>query len=141
MIISLCAWLLSLRSCRLKCGDIELAHLEHGSHGPLCPFGIGVLQQLCQRGGYHLPGQAEFVLQPAALAFAAAIRELAPEVIDVLLSVAQDLERDRLGELEEGAAVKSEKLEILDLEGDAHDRSRLLAVDFFTLLSIAADAS
>src|SRR5262249_51304835 len=117
----------------------ELAHLEHRPHGPLRLFGIGVLQPLWQRGRYHLPGQSEFVLQPAALAFGAAVRELAPEVVDVRLSIAQDLERDCLGELEAGAAVKGEELEALDLEGDGHDRSRLLAVDFLALLSIAAD--
>jgi hypothetical protein len=95
---------------------------------------IGVLQQLRQCGRYPLPRQSKFILEPAALAFGAAVRELAPEVIDVLLSVAQDLERDRLGELEEGPAVGGEKFEGLDLEGNGHDRSRLLAVDILALL-------
>src|SRR5262245_53169616 len=133
------AWLLSLRSCRLEHGDVELAHLQHRSHGALALFGIGVLQQFRQCGRHQLPGKSEFVLQPTAMAFGPPVRELAPEVIDILLSVAQDLERYGLGELEEGAAVKGEKLEALDLEGNGHDRSRLLAVDFLALLAIAAD--
>src|SRR5262249_44492129 len=97
--------------------------------------------RLRQCSGQDLPGEAELVLQPAAAAFRSAFCQLAPEVIDVLLRVAQNLERDRLGELEERSAVEGEKLQAVDLKSDGHDRSGVLAVDILSLPSIAADLS
>jgi hypothetical protein len=62
-----------------------------------------------QDGRHHLPGEAEFILEPAALAFLAALRQLAPEIIDIVLRLAGDLERDRLVELEMRAAIERDE--------------------------------
>jgi hypothetical protein len=62
-----------------------------------------------QDGRHHLPGEAEFILEPAAPAFLAAFRQLAPEIIDLVLRLASDLERDRLVELEMRAAIERDE--------------------------------
>jgi hypothetical protein len=78
--------------------------------------------------------------QPQATLFAA-VGELAPVVVDLVLRFAVDLKRDRLVELELRAAVERHELLSLDLELYGHDRSRGLAVDLMSRLSIAIDAS
>src|ERR1700722_17292457 len=92
-------------------GDVELGHLHHGLHGP------GVLEQGGELGGYDLPGEAEPVLEPAALALAAAGGGFGPVGIDLLLGVAADDEGDGLGELEGGPAVERGEALAVELEG------------------------
>jgi hypothetical protein len=90
-------------------GDIDLLHLEHRLHGAPGSARIGVLQQRDQLPGDDLPGQAEPVLEPAALARRAAVRgQRVPIIIDLGLVLAVDGEGNRLGELEVGAAVEAD---------------------------------
>jgi hypothetical protein len=71
--------------------------------------------------------------------FLAAVGELAPEVVDLGLAIARDLERDRLVELELRAAIEADELLAFDFELDGHDGSRRLAVDLLSFLSVAAN--
>ena len=49
----------------------------------------------------HLPGEPVFIREPAALHFFAAVRrQLLPVIIDFLLRLAVDYERNGFGELE-----------------------------------------
>src|SRR5262249_53893375 len=70
---------------------------------------------------------------------ASAGRELRPEIVDLLLRLARDLEGNRLIELELRAAVKRDEFLPLEPEGDHHHRARLLAVDLLTGIDVAAD--
>src|SRR4029079_3293816 len=65
-------------------------------------------------------GEAETVLQPAAWAVLAALAELLPVVVDLVLVVAVDRERERLVELEVRAAVERDHALPLELEADRH---------------------
>src|SRR5262249_40684477 len=83
----------------------ELLHLQEGSGHPLYFCGISVSDHVDEGGRHYLPGQAEFVLEPAARALFAARAQLDPEIVDLLLSLTVDLEGDRLAEFELRAAV------------------------------------
>src|SRR5262249_10538773 len=78
-------------------------------------------------------------LQPAARPLLAALGEPAPEIVDLLLGLAMDLERDRLVEFEMRAAVEGDKLLPGDLELRGHDRSRRFSVNLVSLFPVAAD--
>jgi hypothetical protein len=82
--------------------------LGRGEVGPLGFCGVGLSEQLRQNFGDNLAGEAELILQPTALLRLriAAIRQLLPVVIHLLLRRALDLERDGLVELENRAAVE-----------------------------------
>ena len=97
---------------------------------------VSVHQHFEQRDRHHLPGEAEFVLEPAARAFLAARRQLAPEMIDLGLAVAIDLERDRLVELEMRSAVQRHEALACELEPHAHHRACFLAVDLPAFIGI-----
>src|SRR5262249_47568369 len=88
-----------------------------------------------------LPREAELVFEPAARSLFAVLCQLAPEVVDLLLRVAVNLERHRLVELEMRAAVQRQEFLPFDFELHGHDRSGLLAVNLESLFSIAADFS
>src|SRR5439155_17674756 len=60
----------------LQAFDIDLGHLQHRLHDPVCLGGVFVPQQLAQNSGNDLPRQAILVVEPAALVFPAACREL-----------------------------------------------------------------
>src|SRR5687767_12171528 len=60
----------------LQSGDVDLLHLQHGSHDALGLGGILVAQHLRQDGRDDLPRHAEPVLEPPALHFLAAGGEL-----------------------------------------------------------------
>ena len=75
--------------------------------------------------------------QPQALG--AAGGELLPEVVDLCLVLAADLERDRLVELELRAAVDADELRVADPPPDRHDRARLLLADLLGCLAVAHD--
>jgi hypothetical protein len=50
-----------------ECINVDLLHVKHGLHGSSGLCRIGVTEHLGQPAGHHLPGDAEFVLEPAAL--------------------------------------------------------------------------
>src|SRR4029077_12185156 len=86
-----------------------------------------------------LPGDAVLVLQPAARALLPALRQPAPEMIDLRLCRAGNLERDRLVELEMRAAVERGKGLAVDLKLDNHDGTGFLAVHLTARLAVTAD--
>ena len=88
----------------------------------LARAGSASVKSASQPAGHDLPGQAELVLQPAALAVLAAVAELVPVVVDLVLVGAADLERDRLVEGELRAAVDDG--ERLPVELEAHGEHR-----------------
>ncbi len=74
--------------------DVQLGHLEHGRHHAFRFRGILVLQHRAQDSGNDLPGHSESVLEPAALLCFATLGELGPQLIDFLLRLAVNEERD-----------------------------------------------
>src|SRR5262249_12605626 len=80
-------------------------------------------------------------LEPTAGPLLAALGKLAPEIVDLLLRFAMNLERHRFVELELGTAVERQELLPFDFELRGHDRPRLLPVDLESLFSVAADFS
>jgi amino acid efflux transporter len=109
----------------LKLRDVELAHLEHGLHGPAGLVAVRVTEQFAEHGRDDLPGQAVAVLEPTALAgLTAAREELLPVVVDLLLGLHADEQRDRLGEGELRAAVEHHELAAGQLEGAGEYRAR-----------------
>src|SRR6266446_1151521 len=92
-------FLIPLLICALQRRDIELLHLHHSMHDALesgrVPGPLAYLRR------YHLPGETVFICEPAALhLFPVARRELYPVIIDLLLRLTVEHERDRFGELE-----------------------------------------
>jgi hypothetical protein len=102
--------------------QVDLLHLKHGFHGSLRFFGVMAAYQFAQRPGDNLPRQAEFVLQPTApmRLLVPALGELRSVKIDLFLSLAQDLKRDGLIELEHWAAVERGKCLAVELEIRLH---------------------
>src|SRR5687768_9668892 len=90
--------------------DVDLLHPEHGPHGPLGPLRVGVADELVEALGHDLPRQAEAVLHPPACDLLPTLGQPVPEVVGLLLVLAAHLERDRLGEVELGAAVEPGEL-------------------------------
>src|SRR6266516_5573501 len=93
-------------------------------HQPLHPSRIlGPLVPLVR---HYLPGKTVFIRKPAALHFlAAAGGEFFPVIIDLLLRLAVDHERDRCGELELRPAVQGHELLSIQLERHRHHRPLL----------------
>src|SRR5690242_9383232 len=119
--------------------DVELLHAHQRAHGPLALSAVGIGEHLRQNLRHNLPGHAEFILQPAALAFLTAIGEFAPEVIDFALTVAHHLEGDRLVKPEMRPAVERGEALAVELKLDGQDRARLLAMDVAPGLGVAAE--
>src|SRR3954447_6832208 len=96
----------------LELVDLDLLHREHRPHDALRLLAIRVAEQLREPLGDDLPRQAEPVLEPAARAFlSTALRQLAPVVVDLLLVLTADLQRDRLAERELRPAVQRDELQ------------------------------
>ena len=86
--------------CLVKVGDDDLLHLHHGLHGAIGLFAIGIAQVTAEGRGHNLPGQAEFVLEPSAFRFLAAVGDQSvPEVVHLFLAFDADEEGDSLVEL------------------------------------------
>src|SRR4051794_1724764 len=86
-------------------GDVELDHLEHRLHRAPGALRVRVREQLLHAPRHHLPGHAVPVFQPAALHFLPAFGQALPEIVDLLLVLAGDLEGDGFVEGELRAAV------------------------------------
>lgn len=63
-----------------------------------------------------MPGEAKFVFEPAALTRSAALSQLFPVIVDLLLAIATDDERDRGSEFVHRASVDGAEFEAADLE-------------------------
>jgi len=74
-----------------------------------------------QARGNDLPGEAELILEPAALDLGATDGELRPVVVDLLLVVTAHDEGDGFGELECWATVECGELLAVEFEGDGED--------------------
>src|SRR5207247_2157378 len=99
--------------------EIDLFHRHQRMHQPLHPSRI--LAPLVPLVRHYLPGKTVFIRKPAALHFlAAAGYELLPIIIDLLLRLAVDHERDRRGELELRPAVQGYELLSIQLERNRH---------------------
>src|SRR5262249_29688924 len=109
----------------LQCRQVELAHLQHRLHRAVGALRVGVREHLFHAGRHHLPGEAEAVPEPTALALLSAVGELLPEVVDLILGLAFDRERDRLVEAELRAAVDADEPLAVELELDCHHHPRL----------------
>src|SRR5512142_534389 len=85
----------------LQLPDVELLHLQHGFGDALRARAVGALHHLPKDPRDDLPGEAEPVLEPAALLRLAAFGQLLPEEIHFLLGIAVHHEREgrREGEL------------------------------------------
>ena len=107
--------------CRPDGAGVELLHLQQRGHRAVAPRLVGIAHQLGEARGHDLPGQPVAVLQPAARPLLAAVRQLVPVVVDLVLVGAFDEERDRLVEAELRAAVdRGERLAVqheFDREG------------------------
>src|SRR6202008_3784496 len=64
---------------------------------------------------------------------------LAPEIIDISLCLATDLQRDRLAEFEVRTAIQGAECLSLDFEFNDHDRTGRLVMDLLPGLGVAAD--
>src|SRR6476659_2817111 len=107
---------LRLRGGALKRRDVELLHLQHRLHHAVRLGAIRIAEQARQRGRNDLPGDAELVLEPAALLDLSAGAEPVPEVVHLRLRLAGDVERDRFVELEMRSAVERGELQAFELE-------------------------
>jgi hypothetical protein len=88
----------SALGCGLEGGNVELLHLHEGRRDALTGAVVAPSHDLFKDGGNDLPGDAEAILQPAALArLAAASDQAVPVVVDFCLGIAMDLEGDGLG--------------------------------------------
>ena len=97
--------------------DVDLLHLEHCVHHAFGFFRILVVQHVDQNRRNDLPRHAEFVLEPAARGFFAAIGgEFLPKIIHFVLRFAVHDERDRFVEFEKWTAIKGNELLAFHLE-------------------------
>src|SRR5712664_99007 len=116
----------SLLGCRLlgplQAFDVDLLHLHHRLHDALRYCGIGIAQELRQRGRNDLPRQTELILEPAAHLLLSASGELLPQLVDLFLGLAIHDERYRLRELKLRPAVQGNEFLPVELETRGHDR-------------------
>src|SRR5437773_6807282 len=135
----------SLPGCRLlgplQALDVELLHLHHRLHDALRYCGIGIAEELRQRGRNDLPRQAELVLEPAAHLLLSAGGELLPLLVDLFLGLAIHDERYGLRDLEPRPAVQGDEFLPVQLEHRGHDRalrprSRVSVADDLSLFRI-----
>src|SRR5258708_3599789 len=100
-------------------GNVDLLHRQHRVERALRLGRIRIAQGLDEAGWDDLPPEAEPVLHPSALRLLATGGELLPELVDLRLVRAVDVERDRLGELELRTGVPPADPLALDLERHA----------------------
>src|SRR6267142_15698 len=80
---------------RLDCSDVDLFHLHHRIERALGGSAIGIGYRLCQNQRCNLPGQAPFVLAPAARTLFAAVADArVPVTIRFGLVSGRDLKRE-----------------------------------------------
>ena len=119
----------------LQRGDVELLHLQEGGHDAARFFRVAIQHHVQQRERNDLPRQAEFIFQPAAGAFLPVFAQRIPIIVDLVLRIAIDLERDRLVELEMRAAIERDEGLSVELERNGHHRARGPAMNFMAGLS------
>src|SRR5437016_7871961 len=96
----------STAACRFDRGDINLGHLHHRIERALGGSAIRIGYRLGQGGRRNLPGQAPFVLAPAARALLTAVGdERVPVSIRFGLVSGCDLKRERFVMLKFRSAV------------------------------------
>src|SRR5580704_6041427 len=71
--------------CLLQTLYVNFVHCQHGGADAGRSLRIFVLHELAKDRGDDLPGQAVFVLEPAATALFAAVGKLVPEFVDFFL--------------------------------------------------------
>ncbi len=82
-------------------GNVDLVHFHQRVHDARCFRFIGIGQHIAENDRVDLPGESEFVFEPAAPPGRSAIGgKFFPEIIDFLLGLAIDCKRDRFGKLE-----------------------------------------
>jgi len=75
--------------------------LHHRFHDAIRLPGIGIAQHIVEKDRVDLPRETEFVFEPAALPGRSTVGgKFLPEIIDFILVLAVDRERDCFGELE-----------------------------------------
>src|SRR5215510_7494295 len=95
--------------CRLDCSDVDLSHLHHRIERALGGGGVGIGYRFCQSHRRNLPGQARFVLAPAAFTlFAAVAHDRIPVPIGFSLVGGCDLKGERFVGLERGSTIEPE---------------------------------
>src|SRR6185312_9202014 len=109
----------------LELGYFDLGHLQHRLRHAIRLLAIGILHQFHEDVRDDLPGHAELVGKPAAHIWLAALRESVPIVIDLVLRVAMDDERDCRGELVLRAAVEGDERLPIEPELGGHHGSLL----------------
>jgi hypothetical protein len=92
----------NLHPCGLfQDGNVDLIHFHQRVHDARCFRFIGIGQYIAENDRVGLPGESEFVFEPAAPPGRSAIGgKFFPEIIDFVLDLAVDRERDRFSELE-----------------------------------------
>src|SRR5512141_1508276 len=99
----------STAACRLDCSDVDLFHLHHRIESTLGGGGIGIGYRSRQSQRRNLPGQAPFVLAPAAgTLFAAVADDGVPVTIRFGLVSGCDLKRECPVVLDLGSAIEPE---------------------------------
>ena len=73
---------------RFHLGEVDFLHLHHGLHGALAAGFVGAADEIGHGAGDDLPGEAKLVLEPAALAFLAAVGDQSvPVAVDLGLII------------------------------------------------------
>src|SRR5207245_2503861 len=104
--------------------QVEFAHLEQGVHDRLRIAALRIRHYLLERGGDDLPRHAEAIRHPAAGTFLSASRgELAPDLVQLALRLADRDQGERVGEGEVLTAVESTVFATVQLEGRVQDLS------------------
>src|SRR5688572_5279452 len=121
--------------------DVQLLLLHHLGKCALRFRRLVVADELRDGVGHDLPGQAVLVLQPAAdlRGGIAASAQLLPVVVDFFLVLAAHLQRDRLVELEDRAAVQGRERPPVELELDDQHGAGLAAVLLPAGLAVVGD--
>src|SRR5215203_4269084 len=100
--------------------EVEALHLHHGCLGPTGLLGGRVTEEAHEQGRDDLPREAEGVHEPAALALlTAAVDQRVGDLVDLLLRLDADEQRERVGELVHGPAVHQRQR--LSLQADGRD--------------------
>src|SRR5262245_44162440 len=92
-------------------GDVELHHLHHRGNHAIALRLVRIAHHFHVALRHDLPGEAEFVLEPAAgLLLAAAGEEMRPQSVHLSLIVAEDEHGNCFVELENGAGIHRDEL-------------------------------
>src|SRR4029077_8323483 len=94
---------------------------HHRFHDAIRLPGIAIRQQIVEKDRVDLPRETEFVFEPAALPGRSAVGgKFLPEIIDFILVLAVDRERDCFGELELRAGVERHELDSVERKFHCH---------------------